>query len=119
MAYLEIWTKEGCYSKAPGQVTYLLSAISPEIASSISFSIYPNPSSGSFTIDYSLNEKANIKMLLFDMTGRQISELMDQNKSAGNYTYHTNDLNILHGTYILKIYKDNIPAGEKLVVVLP
>ena len=118
-AYLEVWTKEGCYSKAPGTVSYLFSAISPEIASSISFSVYPNPSSGNFTIDYSLNEKANIKMLLFDMPGRKISELLNQNKSAGSYTYYTNDLNILHGTYILKIYKDNIPAGEKLIVVQP
>ena len=58
-------------------------------------------------------------MLLFDMTGRQISELMNQNKSAGNYSYHSNDLNILHGTYILKIYKDNVPVGEKMIVVQP
>ena len=116
---LSVWTKEGCVLSASDTFNMLMTDISPEIASSISFSVYPNPSSGSFTIDYSLNEKTNIKMLLFDMTGRQISVLMNQNKSAGNYSYYSSNLQMLRGTYIIKIYKDNIPAGEKLIVVQP
>ncbi len=116
---MTVSTKTGCSMSITTYFNVYMTGLDFITPSSISFSVYPNPSSGNFTIDYSLNEKARIKVLLFDMTGRQVSELINKDQTSGNYTYHSNDLNILHGTYILKIYKDNNPAGGKLIVVQP
>ncbi|MFH0893125.1 MAG: C25 family cysteine peptidase, partial [Bacteroidota bacterium] len=45
-------------------------------------SVYPNPASGSFSVEYFLNEASNVSLQLFDATGRLQKTVMQNTKTA-------------------------------------
>jgi hypothetical protein len=47
---------------------------------------YPNPFNPATTIDYSLPGQANVKLQVFDMLGRQITTLVNDDQPEGAYT---------------------------------
>ena len=112
-----IWTREGCFISATDTVNVLRTGIAENSLTAFEYKIYPNPSQGNFNIEYSLSENAHINMLLYDMTGRKISELINQNQSSGNHSLHSDNFSLPDGTYILKIFKDYLPAGQGLIIV--
>ncbi|MCP4583423.1 MAG: T9SS type A sorting domain-containing protein [candidate division Zixibacteria bacterium] len=46
---------------------------------------YPNPFNPVTTIEYQLSSATDVKIEIFDILGRKIETLVDQNQSAGNY----------------------------------
>ncbi len=48
-------------------------------------SIYPNPFRNKVSIDYTVQSKQNVKLLIFDLKGREIIKLINQEKKPGNY----------------------------------
>ena len=64
---------------------------------------YPNPFNPTTTISFTLPEQSNVKLELFDITGRRIAELVDTRFSAGMHdvTYDASDLS--SGVYLLRM----------------
>ncbi len=80
--------------------------------------VYPNPTSGSASIDYFLKNEQHIKIVLTDILGHSITELTNNSRSAGqqHITFNSNDL--AGGIYFIKIIADNnLVATKKLVVI--
>jgi lysophospholipase L1-like esterase len=55
---------------------------------------YPNPFNPSTVINYELAENSSVQLSVFDMTGRKISQLVNQKQSAGQHsvTFEANGL---------------------------
>ena len=70
---------------------------------------YPNPFTGSTTIQYSLPYDSKVSLKVYDVMGREVSTLVDGNKTAGNYTVEFNPAN--SGNYY---YRLNAIAKEKV-----
>lgn len=64
---------------------------------------YPNPFNPSTTIQYSISEAGNVKLLVFDITGRQVSELLNQRQNAGSYTISFDAENLSSGMYFYRL----------------
>ena len=47
---------------------------------------YPNPFNPVTTIDYTLSQNSQMRLDIYDMTGRQIKNLVNQNQQAGQYS---------------------------------
>lgn len=47
---------------------------------------YPNPFNPMTKITYSLNERMNVKVRIFDITGKEVSILVNEEKEAGEYS---------------------------------
>lgn len=58
---------------------------------------YPNPFNSVTTINYDLPEDNNVKIVIYDMLGREVSKLIDEYQSAGYKS--------------VKFYADNLPSG--------
>ena len=75
-----------------------------------SFTIYPNPGDGNSTIAYSLTEAANVKMDVYDITGRLVNSVDKGEQSAGNYTTPLSE----NGTLAPGTYTVQMTIGDRI-----
>lgn len=71
----------------------------------------PNPFSNLTEIQYFVNRTEKVKLSLYDMTGREISRLIDKNIKGGWHTLIVNGSGLSSGVYILRL-----EAGAKAVI---
>jgi len=65
-------------------------------------SVYPNPFNSSTNIRYGLPEEANISIEIFDISGRQVAELVSGVQPAGYHTVTWNANGFSVGLYLVK-----------------
>jgi hypothetical protein len=80
--------------------------INDDLESAYSFSVFPNPASDVANIKFDLPKNQNVKIDLYDVTGRLIKNIVDQNLTAGEHQLSVNN-NDLNGIYLLRCYFDN------------
>ena len=73
---------------------------------------FPNPFNPSTTIRYAVSNNAKVSILLHDMTGKEISTLVSENKSAGSYDLRWNGTSsdghkLSSGTYFYTMVVEN------------
>lgn len=68
-------------------------------ATSISVNVYPNPLSANSVIFYTLPETGNITISLYDMTGRNVANIVSHNQSAGSHSVLINSAGLSEGIY--------------------
>jgi hypothetical protein len=76
-------------------------------APEINMSTYPNPSSGSSVIKYSVDAPSQIKIMVYDVQGKLVKILANKKHDAGVYTVQWNNDNVPGGTYIVTAVKNN------------
>ena len=79
--------------------------------------VYPNPTVERFSVDFVMQERADINVSIFDLDGRLVKVLLNDNLKPGNKTLHFNRNALSSGTYIINVTSNqNILANEKLIV---
>jgi len=77
-----------------------------EIAANSSFLIqnYPNPFTDETHIEFTLKEKANIELTIFDISGRKIKNLVNEHKLPGEYTINWDGSDAMGNTVNTGVY---------------
>lgn len=65
---------------------------------------YPNPFNTRTVISYLLFFNSKVQLKIYDITGREISELVNQNQKAGKYELNWNASNLSSGIYLYTLY---------------
>lgn len=79
---------------------------------------YPNPFNPSTFISYSIPEKSAVTLRIFDVTGRLISKLLNNEvKTEGNYKIEFDASDLPSGIYIYKIDAGKYSDAKKMVLV--
>ena len=79
---------------------------------------YPNPFNPTTTIRYALVEEENVRIEVFDILGRRVQTLVDnEQQSAGWYTVEFDGSALASGTYIYRLVAGNeIKTGKMMLV---
>ena len=88
-----------------------------QVAQSIAFSdlsLHPNPTKGIVTLSFTPKSQENVKISLFDVSGRQIENKLFENK--GIFTAQLNYSHITSGVYFVKIAVGNESSTMKLLI---
>jgi enterochelin esterase-like enzyme len=72
-------------------------------ASFILFQNYPNPFNPTTTIPYTLSQKAQVNLCVYDLLGREIQVLVSSDQPAGAYQVIFNGENLAAGVYIYQL----------------
>ncbi len=64
---------------------------------------FPNPFNSSTVIRYSVDEMSDVTIKVFDMTGREVSTLVNGTKQNGMFSVGFSNTNIASGTYIYRM----------------
>lgn len=84
--------------------------------SSSAIEIYPNPFSASTTISFSCEEDSRAVVTLYDLAGRNIKTLLDENLHAGNQEAQLNRDQLSSGIYFLQLKWNDEVVTRKLVL---
>jgi len=78
---------------------------------------YPNPFNPATTISYSLPKAGNVTLKVYDILGREVAVLVDENKSAGNYHAIWNASGVTSGIYFYRITSGTFTETKKLMLM--
>jgi len=78
---------------------------------------YPNPFNAETNISFSIAEKTNVELAIFDETGRKVSTLISDCLPAGTYTMKWNADNSPSGTYFAILKAAGKQVERKLTLV--
>ncbi len=81
---------------------------------------YPNPFNPSTIIAYTLSGSAHVRLAIYDITGREVRTLVDQDQSAGSYSVQWNALEhgssaLASGVYIARLQVGDRVASKKML----
>ena len=78
---------------------------------------YPNPFNPSTTISFSIPEKSEVSIQIYNMLGQKVYTLVNENLEAGKYSYNFDASAISSGTYIYRVTSgDNIETRKMLLI---
>jgi hypothetical protein len=82
---------------------------------------YPNPFNPVTKIDYNLPYDSKVSIKIYDMVGREVMTLLNEQKPAGFYTLEFNAINLSSGAYFYRIIADHdndkFIATKKMMLV--
>jgi hypothetical protein len=78
---------------------------------------YPNPFSGNTTIGFALPSDSHVTLSVYDMQGREVANLLDENEGPGNKTVTFETGNLQAGTYYYRLVAGNYAETRKMIIV--
>ncbi|HEY3249802.1 MAG TPA: T9SS type A sorting domain-containing protein [Ignavibacteria bacterium] len=78
---------------------------------------YPNPFNPETNIYFSLPEGSNVKLSITDVTGGEISTIVNEYLSAGTYKVNYSGNSLSSGTYFYMMQSGNFISVKKMVLV--
>ncbi len=78
---------------------------------------YPNPFNPSTTISYSIAQNSNVSLKIYDVIGKEVMSLVNQQQVAGSYRVTFNASHLSSGVYFYKLQSENFVATKKMVLV--
>jgi len=78
---------------------------------------YPNPFNPATTIKFDVAKKSLVKIRVFDITGKLISELVNQELTPGRYETNWNAAGIASGVYFYKIETNDFNRTLKMILL--
>lgn len=78
---------------------------------------YPNPFNPSTTISYTIPKTCLVSIKIYNMLGKEISTLVNEEKPAGNYVVQFDGSKVASGIYFYRMQSGNFTEVKKLVLI--
>lgn len=77
---------------------------------------YPNPFNPGTRISYSIKEEGLVTLKVYDVLGKEVATLVNENRPAGNYEAEFNASQLPSGMYIYKIQSGSFTDVKKMLL---
>ncbi|MEO5571738.1 MAG: M43 family zinc metalloprotease [Bacteroidia bacterium] len=89
--------------------------INEENAVQMNFDVYPNPAHAKAHISFTLAEKNNVQLTIYDVAGREVQTMVEKSLPSGEYQYDVeNDID--NGVYFVTLTIGESRSVKKLVL---
>ena len=78
---------------------------------------YPNPFNPTTKINFDLPKDVKVRIMVYDVLGREVIKLVDEFKKAGRYTVEFNGNNYASGVYFYRIQAGEFVQAKKMVLI--
>lgn len=78
---------------------------------------YPNPYNSVTRINYTLNKFGLVKLTIYDITGKEISVLLEEYQKAGDYYVNYDASSLTSGVYYYKLELEGVSAIKKMILI--
>ena len=81
------------------------------------YDCYPNPFNPVTKISFAVPKSSFVKLSIYDVTGREISVLINEVKPAGNYSIDFNASHLASGVYFYRLQTEGFIKSKSMIVV--
>ncbi|MDP4195647.1 MAG: T9SS type A sorting domain-containing protein, partial [Bacteroidota bacterium] len=78
---------------------------------------YPNPFNPSTSIKYSIPQNSMVSLKVYDILGKEVASLVNEQKSAGSYEVNFNANSLSAGMYIYELKAGNFTQTKKMMLI--
>lgn len=78
---------------------------------------YPNPFNPTTSIKFDLPQAGNVELIVYDILGRKVKQLLNETKPAGTYEITFNASSLASGVYIYKIQAGDFVSSKKMLML--
>lgn len=78
---------------------------------------YPNPFNPSTTIRFQVPNSSFVNLKVYDILGREIATLLNEEKATGSYELNWNAANLPSGVYFYKLNAENFVETKKMILI--
>ncbi len=78
---------------------------------------YPNPFNPVTTISFSVPERSRVSLKVYDILGKEVSVLLNEDKSAGTYNIRFNAGTLASGVYLYRLETPAFAQTKKLILL--
>lgn len=79
-------------------------------------SVYPNPSTGNFTLKFLNDYNQNVSISIYDMTGKEVKNLGSNTYEQGINSVSVENINLIKGIYFVKLTAENYSTSIKISI---
>lgn len=88
-----------------------------EASQPVSINMFPNPANTEVKLSFTLKQSSEVKIDVVDITGRIVTEVMNERSINGEIAATINTSKIAQGTYMVRINANGVVSQQKLTVV--
>ena len=78
---------------------------------------YPNPFNPTTKIEFALPQRAQTRIIVYDVLGREIETLLNRELESGYYESNFNAINLHSGVYFYRIQSGNFIQTKKMILM--
>ncbi|TVQ66204.1 MAG: T9SS C-terminal target domain-containing protein [Balneolaceae bacterium] len=78
---------------------------------------YPNPFNASTTLRYQLSDQRDVLVDVYDMAGRRVAVMVNQQQAPGVYFLQMNANNFASGTYLVRFIAGDVMDVQRMAVI--
>ncbi len=78
---------------------------------------YPNPFNPTTIISYQIPQQGFVTLKIYDVLGKEVATLINQEKSAGNYEVVFNSVGLASGVYIYRMKVNDFITSKKMILI--
>jgi len=78
---------------------------------------YPNPFNPSTKIQFALTKSSKVLLRVYDVTGHEVSTLVNETKSLGEYEISFNAADLPSGIYFYNLSAGNFTETKKMLLL--
>ncbi len=81
------------------------------------FQNYPNPFNPATTIKYTIPKRSAITLKIYDILGRELITLINEEKDSGNYEIKFDGGNLASGIYFYQLWANEFKQSKKMLII--
>lgn len=104
-----------------GSDTTFITSIKPIIETASGYKLsqnYPNPFNIKSKIKYQISKTSNIKILIFDVSGKGLVTIVDKQQNRGDYEVTFDGSNLPSGVYFYSLFADGVRIDTKKMLMI-
>jgi len=78
---------------------------------------YPNPFNGQTTIRFDLKRAAQVELAVYDLLGRKVRTLLNEQRPAGRHTLRFDSANLASGFYFYRLSAGKTTQARKMLLI--
>jgi hypothetical protein len=78
---------------------------------------FPNPANPTTTIKYDIPKSGNVDLVLYDILGRKVKNLVNENQQAGRYEISFNASGLASGVYFYQLKTEHFVNTKKMILL--